>query len=250
MNSTGIMTWRPDDSVMETVLNPGYSDPGSRRRTHALAHLHMPHDIFKDDDRVIPAGKIHRERQRHHRQVVERIPTECVTASVPASENGNARTRKDWSADTLLERGRVTGIARKSRQLNGKFPHPRARGLRVGDRANLPSDVHSDRRRKLSLRLGQQRFYLIDHLHRVHARLAEKRKRDRTGSVVPGQVPEIFDVIDHMPEIGKPHGRAVPVSDDKIFIVGRIEELTGCLDGRSLPASPAAHRWADSSVRH
>ena len=71
MNSTGMNT-AASESVIERIVKPISRAP-SKRRLHArLAHLHVADDVLQHHDGVVH-HEAHRERQRHQREVVERV---------------------------------------------------------------------------------------------------------------------------------------------------------------------------------
>ena len=70
MNSTGMNT-AASDRVIETMVKPISFEPFERRLHRLLAHLHVADDVLQHHDGVIH-HEADRQRQRHHRQIVER----------------------------------------------------------------------------------------------------------------------------------------------------------------------------------
>ena len=85
MNSTGMKT-AASESVIDRMVKPISREPLSAASIARFAHLHVAHDVFEHHDGVVH-HEADRERERHQRQIVER-----VAAQIHHREGADDRT--------------------------------------------------------------------------------------------------------------------------------------------------------------
>ena len=85
------MNTAASEIVIDRIVNAISFEPSNAASQRRLAPLHVPDDVLQHDDRVVD-DEADRERERHEREVVERVAEQPhMTANVPTIDTGSAR---------------------------------------------------------------------------------------------------------------------------------------------------------------
>ncbi len=89
------------------------------------------------------------------------------------------------------------------------------------------------RRRNVGGELGQQRFYVLDRVDDVGARLLVDREQDRLGVVVIGSGETVGSGGDGATDVAYPHRGAIAIGDDDVVERFGLDDLVVGLDGQA-----------------
>ena len=228
MNSTGRNTAASDS---------GHRDDGEadlaravQRRLHApLAHLHVADDVLEHHDGVVD-DEAHGERQRHQREVVDRVAQHVHDHERADDGHGQGQARDDGRRDVPQEEEDDQddeGDGEEQGELHV------VHGVADRDRA-VVEDAELHRGGQLGLERGEDLADRVHHLDGVGAGLALDGEDHRPVVVVPARDLVGLHAVDDAPELLEADGRAVAIGDDQRPVGGGIGELAGGLDGEGL----------------
>ncbi len=215
-----------------------------RRRHHVLAHLHVAHDVFEHHDRVID-DEADRERDRHQRQIVERVVERPHHRERPDDRHRQRQARDD-------RRGQIA--QEQEDHHHDQKDGEQQRVLHVVDRrANrlgmIAQRVDMERGGHFRAKCGNQAHHVVDDFDGVGARLTLHREHHRALAVRPSRGLVVLHAVEHAPDILEPHRRSVLISDDQRAIRRRVGQLTLGIDGeRLMRAVERAGRHIDVGV--
>ena len=192
-----------------------------QRRLHApLAHLHVADDVLEHHDGVVH-DEAHGERQRHQREVVDRVAQHVHDHERADDGHGQRQARDDRRRDVPQEEEDDEddeGDGEEQGELH--VVH------RVADRDRaVVEDVEVHRGGELGLEHGEDLPDRVHHLDGVGAGLALDGEDDRPVVVVPARDLVVLHAVDDAPELLEADRRAVAVGDDERPVGRGIGEL-------------------------
>ena len=205
-----------------------------RRGVGLFAFLDISRDIFQDDDRVVD-DEPDRNRQRHQRQVIERV------AEGPHQRAGAKQRQRNRDAG---DDGRPYAAQKNKDHQDDKQNRQQQRELDIGDRrANGLGAVADDRdfdgRRYRRNQPRQLRLDLVHGVDDVGARLFEHDEKDAALAVGPGHLLGVLGPGDRGSDVANPQWTAVAIGDDDVVPVLGLQQLIVGIDG--VAAGTAIH---------
>ena len=212
------------------------SGPGRLERRRA--HLEVPGDVLDDDDRVVD-DEAGRDRQRHEREVVDRVAEQVHRPEGPDQRNGNRDARNERRAHAPQE-GEDHEDHEHDRDREGDLDVPD----RSPDRRRaVENSGELDRRRDLGLELRKHGLDPVDGLDDVRSGLAKDDDQDRRLSVGEAGRADVLDRVDDVGDVREAERAAALVGEDERPVQAGIQELVRRADG------PRALGRADLALR-
>ncbi len=188
---------------------------------HAV--LDMAGDVLQHHDGVVDheAG---RHRQRHQRQIVERIAQEVHCPERPDQRQRHGDGRNDRGAPVPQEQ--VDDEHHQQDRQDHRALHV---AQRILDRAGaVDGDGELDGGRQRGLQLRQHRLHLGDGLDDIGTRRAEQDHQDGGLAVRHAEIAHVLDAVAHHRDVAQPHRRVVAIGHDQRLVLGR--RLRGVVD--------------------
>ena len=220
------------------MVKPISPAPLNAAATRRLALLDVARDVFQHHDGVVD-DEADRNRQRHQRQIVERVAERPHQRAGAEQRQRHRDARDDRRPDAAQEDKDHHHHQRDGQQQRELHVLDRgANGLgAVGE--NFDMDGGRDRR----LQPRQLRLDLVDGLDDVGAGLLEHDEEDATLAVGPGRLFGVLGPGDRVPDVADPQRAAVAIGDDDVVPVLRGRQLVVGVDG------VAARRTVDVALR-
>ena len=206
-----------------------FRGPIERRRHHVLAHLHVAHDVLEHDDGVID-DEADAERNRHQREIVERVVEHPHDGEGADDRHGQREARDDRRGEVAQE---------QENHQHDQEDGEQQRELHVVDRGANRFGIVAERAdvqrgRHFRLERGNQAHHVVDDLHGVGPGLTLDREHDRWLAVGPSGGLVVLHAVEHPTNVVEAHRRAVLIRDDQRSVGGRIRQLTLGVDGERL----------------
>ena len=186
----------------------------------------MTRDVFNDDD-----GVVHHESrcngQRHQGEVVDAVAEQVEHAE--GSDEGNRNgDRGDHGGADAAKKNEYDQDHQADRNRHGLLDvqDGRANGDRaVADHAQIDGGGHG------GLQLGKHGADPVHCLDDIGSRLAVDERDDSRFSVHEADIPNVFDRIDDVGDVGEFHGGAFAVGNHQRRVLARLQQLVGGGEG-------------------
>ena len=96
-----------------------FTRAAQRRFHHSFAHLHVPHDVFEHHDRVVH-HEAHRKRQRHQRQIVDRVAQQIHNGE-GADDGHRQRETGDYGGGEIPQKQKNYEDHQRNREIQREF---------------------------------------------------------------------------------------------------------------------------------
>ena len=180
-----------------------------------MSLLDEARDVLDHDDRIVD-NESRGDRQRHQRQVVERVAEQIHHAERADDRERDGDAGNDGCRQPAQEqKNHQNDEEDGQQQLEFDVAHRRADGHRaIGENSDL------DTRRQRVRELRQQMLDAVDDIYGVGTGLPLHIHDHRGRDVHPGRFLRVFHAVDDMSDIGDAHRCPVSIRDDHRLVVG------------------------------
>ena len=225
MNSTGINT-AASEMVMDRMVKPISFAPSNAACHARLPHFHVADDVFEHDDGIVH-DEGHGERERHEREVVQRV-AEQRHGRKGADDRHRQRQAGNYGRRDISQKKENDQNDQHDRQQQGEFHviDRIADGLGAVDQ---DAQVHRGRQqfaeggRSWSLMESTTCTVLVPGCFwtaRMMERISDPPLLNHAADLV------VLYAVDHLPQLLQANGRAVAIGHHKLPYCSASRELT------------------------